>query len=46
MGVIDDLVHARTDDEQGHWSAALDIWSDVDPSGMRSDDLHNAGVAA
>ena len=46
MGVIDDLAQARTDYERGEWSAALDIWSDVDPAGMRPEDLHDAGVAA
>lgn len=46
MGVVDDLVQARTDYEQGDWSAALDIWSGVEPAGMRADDLHDAGVAA
>ncbi len=46
MGVIDDLAQARTDYEHGDWTAALDTWSDVDLSGMTSDDLHNAGVAA
>ena len=46
MGVIDDLVQARADYEQGDWSVALDIWSDVDPSGMTTGDLHDAAVAA
>ena len=31
MGMVDDLAQARTDYEQGDWTAALDIWSGVEP---------------
>ena len=46
MGLVDDLVRARTDYEQGDWTAALDIWSDIEPDDMSADDLHDAAVAA
>ncbi len=46
MGMVDELRQARTDYELGDWSAALDIWSDIDPDQMSADDLHDAGVAA
>ena len=46
MGVVDDLAQARTDYEQGDWSAALDIWSDIEIDDMSADDLHAAAVAA
>ena len=31
VGVVEDLVQARTDYERGDWTAALDVWSDVEP---------------
>ena len=46
MGMVDDLAQARTDYEQGDWTAALDIWSDIEPDDMSADDLHDAAVAA
>ncbi|QMW67927.1 response regulator transcription factor [Mumia sp. ZJ1417] len=46
MGVVEDLVRARRDFEQGEWAAALDIWSDSAPDEMSADDLHAAGLAA
>lgn len=46
MGVVDDLVQARSDYERGDWAAALDLWSGVDPSAMSADDLHAAALAA
>ena len=46
MGMVDDLAQARTDYEQGDWSAALDIWSDIEIDDMSADDLHAAAVAA
>ena len=46
MGVLDDLVLARTDYEQGDWAAALEIWSDIEPADMSADDLHEAALAA
>lgn len=46
MGVVDDLQQARADYEQGDWSAALDIWSGVEPAGMSADDLRNAATVA
>ena len=44
--MVDDLAQARTDYERGDWTAALDIWSDIEPDQMSADDLHDAGVAA
>jgi len=46
VGVVDDLAQARADYEQGDWSAALDIWSDIEIADMTADDLHAAAVAA
>ena len=46
MGMVDDLAQARTDYEQGDWTAALDIWSDIEPDDMSADDLHDAALAA
>jgi len=46
VGMVDDLAQARTDYERGEWSAALDIWSDIEPDDMSADDLHAAAVAA
>ena len=46
VGMVDDLAQARTDYEQGDWSAALDIWSDIEPDDMSADDLHDAALAA
>ncbi|WP_244930696.1 helix-turn-helix transcriptional regulator [Nocardioides sp. W7] len=46
MGVIDDLVQARTDYERGDWTAALDLWSDLQPDQMSADDLRDAALAA
>ena len=46
MGIVDDLMQARTSYEHGDWSAALDIWSDIEPDGMSVDELHAAAVAA
>jgi DNA-binding CsgD family transcriptional regulator/tetratricopeptide (TPR) repeat protein len=46
VGMVDDLAQARADYEQGDWSAALDIWSDIDIDDMSADDLHAAAVAA
>ena len=44
--MVDDLVRARREFEQGNWPAALDLWSGVDPEGMSGGDLYNAGLAA
>ena len=44
--MVDDLAQARTDYEQGDWTAALDIWSDIEPDQMSADDLHDAALAA
>ena len=46
MGVLEDLVRARTDYERGDWAAALDTWSGVVPDEMGADDLRAAAVAA
>ena len=46
MGMVEDLAQARTDYEQGDWSAALDVWSDVESDDMSADDLHAAASAA
>jgi hypothetical protein len=44
--MVDDLAQARTDYEQGDWTAALDIWSDIEPDDMSADDLHHAALTA
>lgn len=46
VGLVDDLAQARTDYERGDWTAALDIWSDLEPNEMSGDDLHAAALAA
>lgn len=45
MGVVEDLGQARTDYEQGNWTTALDIWSDIEADQMSADDLHDAALA-
>lgn len=45
VGMIEDLAQARTDYEQGAWTAALDIWFDTEPEQMTADDLHHAALA-
>jgi hypothetical protein len=46
MGLVDDLVQARTSYEQGDWPAALGTWSGVDAAGMSADDLYDAAQAS
>jgi ATP/maltotriose-dependent transcriptional regulator MalT len=46
VGMVEDLMQARTEFETGDWSGALDVWSGVDPADMSTDDLHDAASAA
>ena len=46
MGLVDDLTQARADYEQGDWTAALDVWSDIEPDDLSAEDLHDAALAA
>ena len=46
VGMVEDLMQARTEYETGDWSGALDVWSGVDPADMSTDDLHDAASAA
>lgn len=46
MGMIEDLMQARTSYEHGDWTAALDIWSDINLDDMSADDLHAAALTA
>lgn len=46
MGVVDELVRARSEFERGEWAAALERWSALEPEGLTAADLESAGEAA
>ncbi len=46
MGVVDELVRARTDFERGEWTAALERWVGVAPEALTGADLVSAAAAA
>jgi DNA-binding CsgD family transcriptional regulator len=46
MDVVEGLVRARSEFENGAWVAALDIWRGVDAAKMTARDCEQAGVAA
>jgi DNA-binding CsgD family transcriptional regulator len=46
MGVVDELVQARTDYERGDWAHALDTWAGIDADAMDAADLIDAAVSA